>query len=87
VAGSFARSRRALQVARDLHYDRGDRQQQDSLAVHERTPGRVMSRDPATIGAAMDGRLEMLERMWEEEPGRRLRRLPEKANPAADGEQ
>lgn len=73
----------ALQVARDMRYDRGDHKPQDSLAVHERTLSAVMSRDPGAIAAAMDEHLQMLERMWEEESGYRLRRLPEKAHPAA----
>jgi GntR family transcriptional repressor for pyruvate dehydrogenase complex len=67
----------ALQVARDMRYRRGDHAPEDSIAIHEQTLAAVARRDPGEIARVMEEHLAMLERVWEEETGRRLRRLPD----------
>jgi GntR family transcriptional regulator, transcriptional repressor for pyruvate dehydrogenase complex len=67
---------RRLTVVRDMTPRRpGDRERE--IGIHERTLAALRSRDLDRVDAAMDEHMSYLERLWEQETGRTLRRSPQ----------
>jgi DNA-binding FadR family transcriptional regulator len=67
---------RELEIARDMALHDAHGESELAIAIHERTLKAVKRGDEAEIDTAMDEHMRFLERIWEEESGRRRLRQP-----------
>jgi GntR family transcriptional regulator, transcriptional repressor for pyruvate dehydrogenase complex len=72
---------RQLEIARDMALHDANGESDLAIAIHERTLAALRRRDAHAIALAMDEHMRFLERVWEAEGGRRLRRAPRRAGP------